>query len=135
MTTADLRKRGAGIVSSFPPPSNRATAGDFVCKWIEKFVCLGTGDDYGAPLVPRPFQRDFIRALYEVEADGVTRYWNRALLGVPKGGGKTQLCAAIASYELSGGVHTSPEVAVCASLFDQAGLRFDDLKAIMVQSP
>jgi len=122
-------------VGSFPRPSNRATTGDYVIKWIETFVRLGTGDEYGAPLVLREFQRDFIRALYEVEADGVTRYWNRAILGVPKGGGKTQLCAAIAAYELCGNVHTAPEVAVCASSFDQAGFLFDDLRAIMVQSP
>jgi hypothetical protein len=67
-------------------PGLPPTEGARMCAWIERHCLLGEGDHYGRPFRLRPFQRRFIYRLYDLKAEG-TR--GRALLGLPKGNGKT----------------------------------------------
>lgn len=108
--------------------------GDLVVKWIEQFCVLGEGDYFGQPFKLRPWQKAIIRELYRLKPDGSRRY-RRALIGLPKGNGKTPLAAAIGAYELAGGAHTSPIVPVSAASFEQADLVFGDMKSIFRESP
>jgi phage terminase large subunit-like protein len=110
------------------------TRGDYVIAWIETNCVLGIGDHYGKPFKLRPWQKAIIRKLYELNRDGRRRY-RRALIGMPKGNGKTPLEAAIAAFELAGGDHVSPIVPVGAASFEQADLAFGDLKIIFRESP
>lgn len=95
---------------------------------------LGIGDHYGEPFCLRPWQKAIILKLYELRPDGRRRY-RRALVGMPKGNGKTPLEAAIAAFELAGGEHIAPIVPVGAASFEQADLVFGDLKVIFRESP
>jgi phage terminase large subunit-like protein len=85
-------------------PALAPSDGARVCRWIERHCVLGEGDYFGQPFRLRPWQRRFLYRLYELNPDGTRRY-RRALLGLPKGNGKTPLAAAIAAYELCGGRH------------------------------
>jgi phage terminase large subunit-like protein len=115
-------------------PGLPPTDGARVCRWIEKHCVLGEGDYFGQPFRLRPWQKRFLYRLYELTPDGARRY-RRALLGLPKGNGKTPLAAAIAAYELAGGKHVSPTVIVAAASLKQADLVFGDLRAMCRESP
>jgi phage terminase large subunit-like protein len=117
------------IRDSLPP-----TDGARVCRWIHRHAVLGEGDHFGMPFRLRDWQRRFIYRLYERNPDG-TRKYRRALLGVPKGNGKSALVSAIAAYELLGGRHLSPIVLVCAASLRQSDLVFGDLKTMCRESP
>lgn len=107
--------------------------GDYVVAWIERHCVLGEGDYFGQPFLLRPWQKAIIRKLYETKPDGDRRY-RRALIGLPKGNGKTPLAAAIGAYELAGEEHISPIVPVCAASFEQADLVFGDMKTMFRES-
>lgn len=109
-------------------------SGDLVCKWIQANCVLGEGDYFGQPFRLRPWQKAIIRELYRMGPDGKRKY-RRALIGLPKGNGKTPLAAAIGAYELAGGTHVSPVVPVSAASFEQADLVFGDMKTIFRESP
>lgn len=111
-----------------------ATQGKRVCQWIEKYLVHGEGDFYGQPFRLRRWQRRFIYRLYEHGARGGRRI-RRALWGLPKGSGKTELLAAIALYELLGDDpvfhHGTPDVVIAAASFDQADLLFGAAKTMV----
>jgi phage terminase large subunit-like protein len=79
------------------------TLGPLVCAWIERFLVHSEGDYYGKPFRLIDYHRRFIWEAYELRRDGTRRY-KRALLGMPKGNGKTELAAALACAELAGPV-------------------------------
>ena len=64
--------------------------------------------------VEQRWQQALIYNLYELKPDGQRRY-REALVGVPKGNGKSQLAAALGLYELLGAGTTSPLVTVAAA--------------------
>jgi phage terminase large subunit-like protein len=115
-------------------PSPGPSQGGLVCAWIEEHCVLGEGDYFGEKYKLRPWQQEFIWDLYEQNPDGSRRY-RSALLGLPRGNGKTALIAAIGVYELCGGSHVSPLVTVAAASFEQADLVFGDMKHICRSSP
>ena len=82
-------------------PSLPPTDGATVCAWIEANLVHGEGDLFGRPFGLHAFQRRFLDRLYQLDPDGRRRL-RRALLGLPKGNGKTELAAAIAVLELAG---------------------------------
>ena len=92
-----------------------ATNGARVVKFIEKFCVHGEGDFFGDPFILDNWQKAIIYDLYEVNEDNSRKY-REALIGLPKGNGKTALAAAIGLYELLGSGVTSPLVAVAAAL-------------------
>ena len=110
------------------------TRGPAVCDWIERNCVLGEGDFFGEPFLLRDWQRSIIGRLYAVNDVGSRRY-RRALIGLPKNNGKTPIAAAIAAYELLGGLTKSPIIPVGAASFDQADLVFGDLKVMCRESP
>lgn len=106
--------------------------GPAVCNFIEGFLFHSTGDSYGQPFRLRDWQHRIIHDLYETRPDGRRRY-TRALLGLPKGNGKTELAAAIGLYELF--ASESPIVCVVASSYEQADLVFGAARSMVAQSP
>lgn len=107
--------------------------GKYVCAWIERHCVLGEGDYFGQRFQLRPWQRAIIEKLYETKPNGTRRY-RRALIGLPKGNGKTPLAAAIGAYELASEEHVSPIVPVCAASYEQADLVFGDMKTMFRES-
>lgn len=128
--------RAAASVAS--PPTERAPSlGPWVCAFIERYLVHGEGDWAGRPFKLRPWQKLIIWKAYELRPDGSRRY-RKALLGFPKGNGKTELAAAIGIAELAGPVvvggwrrgqpvpvpRISPNIPVAATSLEQADLLF-----------
>lgn len=114
-----------------PPPSD----GGRVCAWIERFLVHGAGDWFGKPFRLSDEQRRTIWRLYERNSDGSRRV-RRAVIGRPKGYGKTELAAAIAIAELAGPTApTSPDIPVAAASFEQADLLFGAARAMVGEGP
>lgn len=111
------------------PPSQGAE----VCAWIENNCIHGEGDFYGQPFILKRWQKAFLWRLYELKR--THRTYRQALLGLPRGNGKTQLAAAIAAYELLGTDRIDPVVVVAAASWEQADLVFGVLKTICRESP
>jgi phage terminase large subunit-like protein len=109
------------------------THGPLACRWIEANLIHAEGDFFGQPFRLRSDQRLFIYRWYEyhpgtesAHEPPVWRY-KRALKGEAKGGGKTELCAAIACLEFAGPPQIapkSPNIPVAAASFEQADLLF-----------
>ncbi len=110
------------------------TTGDRVVKFIENFVVHGEGDFYGQPFKLDNWQKAMIYELYELNDQG-TRKYREALIGLPKGNGKSALISAIALYELLGSGVVSPLVAVAAASYEQANLVFGTMKTMCDESP
>ena len=109
------------------------TKGSRVVKFIEKFCVHGEGDFYGQPFTLDNWQKAIIYDLYEIQDNGERKY-REALIGLPKGNGKTALAAAIGMYELLGSGVTSPLVAVAAASYEQANLVFGTMKTMCTES-
>ena len=81
--------------------------GGRVVRFIENFCVHGEGDFYGQPFKLDLWQKQIIYHLYELNDQG-QRQHREALLGVPKGNGKSALISALGLYELLGNGTTSP---------------------------
>lgn len=109
--------------------------GAVAARWIESFLVHSQGDYHGEPFRVHPFQRGFLEDLYRTDKSG-RRTIRRALLGMPKGNGKTELAAAIACLEVAGPfAPSSPDVIVVASSMEQASILFDSAKAMISGGP
>lgn len=116
---------------------------------MERNLVHAEGDYFGQPFRLQPFQRKFVWEAYELRPDGGRRC-DRALLGIPKGNGKTELAAAIGCAELGGPVvfdrwhargrpigkrRVSPDIPVAAASFDQADLLFGAAHTMIKEGP
>lgn len=119
------------------------TLGPYVCRWIETNLVHGPGDFLGKPFRLRSDQKARIYRAYELNVDG-SRKWRRVVWGLPKGDGKTELCAAISLCEFAGPVafagwlpdgrplakrRVSPDVPIAAASYDQAGRLYEAAKS------
>ena len=107
--------------------------GDRAIRFIEKFCVHGEGDFFGLPFHLEDFQKDIIRELYQKKKDGSRKY-REAMIGLPKGNGKSELAASIACYELLGNKVTSPLVAVAAASYEQASIVFKGMQIMCKES-
>jgi phage terminase large subunit-like protein len=116
------------------PPSR----GAFVCRWVERQLVHGEGDRFGQPFRLTRDERRFIYRLHELRPDGRRRY-RRALMGRPKGYGKTELAAALGCVELGvggqQGLPASPLIPVAAGSFEQADLLFGSARTMISEGP
>ena len=116
-------------------PRKAPSRGAKVADWMERYLVHGEGDYFGRPFHLHPFQRAFLDALYGLNQAGRRRY-RRALLGLPKGNGKTELAAAIAIAELGGPfAPSSPNVVIAAASFEQADLVFGSARIMITEGP
>jgi phage terminase large subunit-like protein len=130
-------------------PAERAPSlGPWVCAWIERFLVHSEGDWAGQPFRLRPWQKRILWRLYEIRPDGSRRY-RQALLGLPKGNGKTELAAAVGCVEFAGPStvggwrngrpvpvpRVSPNIPVAATSLDQADLLFGAASAMIKSGP
>lgn len=109
--------------------------GAVVADWISTYLVHAEGDYHGRPFRLHPYQRDFLEKLYATDKAG-RRIVRRALLGLPKGNGKTELAAAIAIAELAGPfAPTSPLVIIAAASFEQADILFGAARTMITEGP
>ncbi|MBA2686897.1 MAG: hypothetical protein H0U64_02230 [Gemmatimonadaceae bacterium] len=118
--------------------TSNPTLGPLIVRWIEKTLVHGPGDFLGQPIKLRDWQKSFIGRAYELLPNGKRRY-DRALLGLPKGAGKSELAAMLAIVELAGpcaftrfdakgrplgGPRLSADIPIAAASFEQARTLF-----------
>ena len=112
------------------------THGPVVARWVEEHLVHGVGDYFGKPFRLAPFQREFLDRLYEYDPITGRRRCRRALLGLPKGNGKTELAAAISIVELGGPfAPTAPIIPIAAASFEQADLVFGTARTMIAEGP
>lgn len=111
------------------------TTGQRVIDFIEGNCVYTDGEWIGGQAELLPWQQRYLYELFEVEpATGLRRY-RRALLGIPKKNGKTQLAAWLAIYFLLADGEPSPLVVCGANSDEQADLVFGAAKTCCELSP
>jgi phage terminase large subunit-like protein len=121
-----------------PAARNPALTGtsraDRVIAAVETLV-VPAGTDAGKPLVLRPWQREFIRAVYATDAEG-RRPVRTALASMARKNGKSTLAAALALVHLAG-PEATPRGQVVSSAADrgQASIIYRELRAFVEASP
>jgi phage terminase large subunit-like protein len=104
----------AALASASPPP--KAT------DWIRTVAGLDL----------RPFQQEFIEELLKTDRQG-RRIYRTALLGMPRGNGKTELAAALALFLLD--TTMNAEIILAAGSHDQASIAWRAAAAMVTRSP
>lgn len=103
--------------------------------WIQTWLVHGEGDWLGQPFHLTDWQLRQLRKLYRLGLDG-RRQYDRALIGIPKGNGKSPLASAIGLAELMGPpAGPSPSIPVAAASFGQARMVFDTARQMVAKGP
>ncbi len=80
-------------------PAKPNSQGDQVSDFIENFCRLTKGDDAGKQITLRPWQKQILNDLYELDENGLRKH-RRALIGLPRKNSKSLLGAGIALFGL-----------------------------------
>lgn len=91
------------------------------------------GPAAGQPFVLEPWQAEFVNELYRLDERG-QRIYKRAILGVPRGNGKSPIAAAVGLYELMTR-SDEPDVICAAAARDQAGVVFEYARGFAETGP
>jgi phage terminase large subunit-like protein len=127
-----------------PPNARRArtpdgrefwTTGQRVIDFIEMNCVYSDGEWIGQPAQLLPWQKRYLYELFEVEPATGLRRFRRALLGIPKKNGKSQLAGWLALYFLIADGEPSPLVVCGANSDEQADLVFGAAKTCAELSP
>ena len=96
------------------------TYGPAVAEFFEGCLRLPEGERQGQPFVMEDWQREDTDIIYETDALG-NLLWKIVVYGIPRGNGKSPLCAGFADHALVS-LPGSPKVYCAAAAKDQAGL-------------
>ncbi len=96
------------------------TIGPAVAEFAEGCLLIPEGQREGAPFTLEPWQRKATNIIYETDERGLPM-WKLAILGIPRGNGKSPLSAVYANHALVSGVG-SPQVYCAAASRTQAGI-------------
>lgn len=100
------------------------SAGDRAIDFIEGQCVYSDGEWIGDPARLMPWQKRYLYELFEIEPESGLRRYRRALLGIPKKNGKSQMAAWLALYFLLEDGEPSPLVVCGANSDEQANLVF-----------
>lgn len=104
------------------------STGGHVIRFIESQCVLTNARWTGLPFRLQPWQQKLIWELFEINpATGLRRY-RRALIGVPRKNGKTELAAAIGLYLVLADGERSAQIYCAAGNEEQADLVFEAAK-------
>lgn len=104
------------------------STGGKVIRFIETFCLLSNGRWTGERFILMPWQKRLLFELFEVNGVTGIRRYRRALIGLPRKAGKTELLAAILLYlMLADGERSSANYCAAASE-DQADMVFEAAK-------
>ena len=103
--------------------------GEALCRIVKDSVAGAAGD----PMVFRPWQKELLRHVFAVTADGKLRH-RRALILLPRKQGKSAVLSAVALDQLVFGV-PGGEIYSCAADREQARIVFDTAKRMVEMEP
>lgn len=104
------------------------STGGKVIRFIEVLCRLTNGRWTNEPFVLLPWQKRLLYELFEVNAKTGLRRYRRALIGLPRKSGKTELLAAILLYLMLADGEKSAAVYCAAASEEQADMVFDAAK-------
>lgn len=118
MTVASPPRPGAVLVKS----GGREfwSTGKTAIKFIETFCVFSNARWTGERFVLQPWQKKMLMQLFEIDPDTGLRRYRRALIGIPRKNGKTELCAALALYFMLADGERSAEIYCAAASEEQA---------------
>lgn len=96
------------------------TTGQRVIQFIETMCIFSNARWTGDPFVLQNWQKKLIYELFEIDPLSGLRRFRRALIGIPRKNGKTELAAALALYFASADNERSAEVYCAAASEEQA---------------
>ena len=102
--------------------------GGNVIRFIEEYCVFTNARWTGEPFVLQPWQKKMIWELFEVNAKTGKRRFRRALIGLPRKQGKTELAAAIGLYLMLADGEKSAQLYCAAGNEEQADLVFEAAK-------
>ena len=111
------------------------STGGSVIEFIEDHCRFTNGRWTGDPFVLQPWQKRMLYGLFEIDASTGLRRYRRALIGVPRKAGKTELAAALAIYLFAADGERSAEVYCAAASEDQADRVFEASRRMVELSP
>lgn len=104
------------------------STGGKVIRFIESFCLLTNGRWTGEPFRLMPWQKRLLYELFEVDEVTGLRVYRRALIGLPRKSGKTELLAALLLYLMLADGEKSAAVYCAAASEEQADMVFDAAK-------
>ena len=128
MTTPKAGPKAAANLTPLPTSGLPKSGGRRVIAWIERFAIVPSGFGARKPMRLQPFQKAIIRKLFDDEAV------RSGLVSMPRGNGKTSLCAALALFALFDQV-ADPQVLAVASDERQAQILTNYVRRMIELSP
>lgn len=112
------------------PGSDRAfwSAGRRVIEFIEEMCVFTNGRWIGQPFVLLPWQKRDLYELFEVRPETGLRRFRRALWGLPRKSGKSEVAAALGVYLMLADGEPSAAIYCAAASEDQADVVFEAAK-------
>lgn len=109
------------------------TEGLFVADWIEENCAFTNARWAGRPFALIPWQRMWLAELFEIDQETGLRVYRRALAGLPRKSGKSEIAAAVALYlaDPEGDGEPRAKVIVAAAAEDQADFVFGAARAMV----
>ena len=127
-------KAAAEALEGLPWEAEGLSRVDRVVAFLE-FLPITSGALAGSMMQVRPWQREFLEAVYGV-AEGVSRPVRTAVLSMPRKQGKTQIAAGLALCHLSGPeAEQRGQVYSAANDRAQAALIYNEMAAIIERVP
>ena len=96
------------------------TLGPSVAEFAEGCLLIPEGPHEGQPFIFEPWQREVTDIIYETDDDDLPM-WKVAILGIPRGNGKSPLCGVYANHAVIT-AQGSPQVYCTAAAKSQAGI-------------
>lgn len=125
-----------------PGQYGRRSLGLYAIQWMEHYLIHGEGDLFGEPYRLLDWHKDVLMQWYECDDTGDKfRWWyEEAIIGAESGASKTEVCAAIAVFELAAARgwdglprefgRKSHIITMMAASFEQAGELFRQAQAM-----
>lgn len=104
------------------------STGGHVIWFIESFCVFTNGRWLGQPFILFPWQRKLLYELFEVDPDTGLRVYRRALIGIARKSGKSEVAAALALYFMLADDEPSAAVYCAAASEEQAEVVFEAAK-------
>ena len=106
------------------------STGGKVIRFIETLCVFTNGKWTGDRFLLQPWQKRLLYELFEVDARTGLRIYRRALIGIPRKNGKTELAAALGLYLMLADGEKSAQVYCAAGNEEQADYVFQAAKAM-----
>jgi phage terminase large subunit-like protein len=126
---ADMRAALAAELASLGSHTSAAT----LPRFFPEYLAHPKGPLLGQPFQLERWQQQFLREFYRRDKHG-RRVYQRGVLGVPRGNGKTPLAAALGLYELLARTDV-PEIYCAAASKEQAGIALGFARDFVEQGP